>query len=122
MTIAGIAMHHLEQQTSPVQRGSYRDILAEFVPARPRHVTQWGYRSLVQVFMDTTGGNVTAVLGLVLLGASISSVCLVLVRRNAVEEVYAPVAGRHRADISEAPLDRVDRVTVGAHMKAPAEA
>jgi hypothetical protein len=72
--------------------------------------------------MDTTGGNVTAVLGLVLLGAAIVIIYLVLVRKNAVEEVDAPVAGRHRADISEAPLGSVDRVTVGAHMKAPAEA
>jgi len=57
------------------------------------------------------------VLGLVLLGAIIVITCLVLIRKNAVEEVDTPVAGRHRADIPEAPLDSAGRVTVGAHMK-----
>ena len=59
----------------------------------------------------------TAVLGLVLLGAIIFIICLLLIRRSAVEEVDAPVTGRHRADVSEAPLDSADVVTVGAHMK-----
>jgi len=42
MTIAGMATHHLEQQTSPVPRGSYYGILAEI---SPEESTQRGARA-----------------------------------------------------------------------------